>query len=66
MVTVRRCDFTLGNVAISPFRAKWKCPITAFRLGRCTLGQRREWIRYIVAAVIALFLVWWMPRLYVF
>lgn len=27
-----------------------------------TLGQ---WIRYIVVAVIALFLVWWMLRLYV-
>jgi hypothetical protein len=24
-----------------------------------------EWIRYIVVAVIALFLVWWMLRLYV-
>lgn len=28
-----------------------------------TLG---EWIRYLVVAVIALFLVWWMLRLYVF
>jgi hypothetical protein len=28
-----------------------------------TLGQ---WIRYVVVAVIALFLVWWMLRLYVF
>ena len=28
-----------------------------------TLGQ---WIRYLVVAVIALFLVWWMLRLYVF
>jgi len=27
-----------------------------------TVGQ---WIRYIVVAVIALFLVWWMLRLYV-
>jgi len=28
-----------------------------------TAGQ---WIRYIVVAAIALFLVWWMLRLYVF
>jgi hypothetical protein len=28
-----------------------------------TAGQ---WVRYIVVAVIALFLVWWMLRLYVF
>ncbi len=25
----------------------------------------RQWIRYIVVALIALFLVWWMLRLYV-
>ncbi len=25
----------------------------------------RQWVRYIVVAVIALFLVWWMLRLYV-
>jgi len=25
-----------------------------------------QWIRYIVVAAIALFLVWWMLRLYVF
>jgi hypothetical protein len=28
-----------------------------------TVGQ---WIRYVVLAAIALFLVWWMLRLYVF
>ena len=27
-----------------------------------TVGQ---WVRYIVVAIIALFLVWWMVRLYV-
>ena len=28
-----------------------------------TVGQ---WIRYVIVAVIALFLVWWMLRVYVF
>jgi hypothetical protein len=26
----------------------------------------REWIRYLVVAAIALYLVWWMLRLYIF
>ena len=26
----------------------------------------RQWIRYVAVAVVALFLVWWMLRLYVF
>jgi hypothetical protein len=26
----------------------------------------RQWIRYVIVAVIALFLVWWMLRVYVF
>ena len=25
----------------------------------------RQWIRYIIVAIIALYLVWWMLRLYV-
>jgi hypothetical protein len=25
-----------------------------------------QWIRYVIVAVIALFLVWWMLRVYVF
>jgi hypothetical protein len=47
-----------------PVKSKWKAKAAnmANRTEPKTVGQ---WIRYVVVAAIALFLVWWMLRLYV-
>jgi hypothetical protein len=54
------CD--LPNAADPQFASNWYYDPVANRTEPKTA---RQWIRYIVVAVIALFLVWWMLRVYV-
>lgn len=54
-------------VSISGICPGWHLNCRAARVENRTEPKTvRQWIRYVVVALIALFLVWWMLRLYVF
>lgn len=57
-----RVESCIGRRLLAYHVAGCYTPVVANRTEPKTL---REWIRYIVVALIALFLVWWMLRSYV-